>query len=576
MSAFLSNQEINRAVDLLMNTYEVPGRLIQGLLGKENMKEISRHYRTFQGVNLTTKELARMVVIEKGAELLKGSHQAVRQLREHLLRQLPDEQLVALYERNPRSGKKITSPSYMYKALAEKRWSDGRVWPRDFVVTLGFPLVFSGVKVPQATKQSAVMDVEARKPVPPLVDFQAQLKDDMLDVLELNGDRTRCIVTLPTGGGKTRVAVESFIEWMHVHFSEQKYMIWIAQSAELCEQAISCIADMWQEKEYPESLRIYRYFNGHDIGIEDLTGGAVVASIQQIVSRLKGEDPVLTEILQNCGAMIIDEAHHAAAPSYKLLINKARELCGEDLFPVCGLTATPGRSFGETDQLVGEFEAHLIKPKLPNYAEYEVNPISFFRDEGYLATPVHIIHESGKDYEVDEDKIDENHDLNKEFLKVLAADEERNEMIIERLLDIPKGKPALVYACTVEHAEFLSSVMNALGRKAASISSQTSKGLRRIYIDAFKNGELDYLFNYGVLTTGFDAPNTEYIVITRPTTSDILYEQIIGRGLRGPKFGGTEQCAIIDFADNLMRLGKPLAYTRFEQFWGAEKVENLR
>ncbi|WP_218244065.1 hypothetical protein, partial [Pseudomonas sp. 2995-3] len=68
-------------------------------------------------------------------------------------------------------------------------------------------------------------------------------------------------------------------------------------------------------------------------------------------------------------------------------------------------------------------------------------------------------------------------------------------------------------------------------------------------------------------TTGFDAPNTEYIVICRPTTSELLYEQIVGRGLRGPKFGGTEERTIIDFADNLLRLGKPLAYQRFHQFW---------
>ncbi len=558
---------------LLVDTYKVPSRLIQGLLGQENIKGVNRHYRTFQGGSMSDEQLARMIVMEKGAELFKGSGKSVRQLREHLLRQLPEANLVALYDRNPRSGKKITSPSYMYKALAEKRWTDGRVWPRDFVTTLGFPLVFSGIKVPQASKPSAVMDIEARKTVPPLVDFQEQLKEDMLDVLELNKDQTRCIVTLPTGGGKTRVAVESFIEWMHAHFNEQKYMIWIAQSSELCEQAIACIAEMWQEKEYPESLRIYRYFNGNDIGIEDLTGGAVVASIQQIVSRLNADDVALKEILQNCGAMIIDEAHHAAAPSYRKLINHAKELCGEELFPVCGLTATPGRSNGETQDLVGEFEAHLIKPKLPERTEYEENPIRYFRDEGYLATPIHIIHESGKDYQVDEDSVDDRSDLNKEFLKELAGDEERNEMIIERLLQIPDVKPTLIYACTVEHAEYLSTVMNSLGRKSASISANTSKGLRRIYIDAFKNGEIDFLFNYGVLTTGFDAPNTEYIVITRPTTSDILYEQIIGRGLRGPKFGGTEQCTIIDFADNLLRLGKPLAYTRFEGFWGAEKVE---
>ncbi|UTR10197.1 hypothetical protein MM300_20330 [Evansella sp. LMS18] len=49
-------------------------------------------------------------------------------------------------------------------------------------------------------------------------------------------------------------------------------MIWIAQSEELCEQAISCISDMWQEKEFPEALRIYRYFAGKSVGEDQLVG----------------------------------------------------------------------------------------------------------------------------------------------------------------------------------------------------------------------------------------------------------------------------------------------------------------
>ena len=129
--------------------------------------------------------------------------------------------------------------------------------------------------------------------------------------------------------------------------------------------------------------------------------------------------------------------------------------------------------------------------------------------------------------------------INAELLNVLANDEHRNYQIIKRLVEIPVGTNTLVYACTVEHAEFLSSTMNAIGRKSATISSNTPKATRRMYIDAFKKGEIEFLFNYGVLTTGFDAPKTEYIVICRPTTSVVLYEQIVGRGLRGPKIGGT-------------------------------------
>lgn len=97
--------------------------------------------------------------------------------------------------------------------------------------------------------------------------------------------------------------------------------------------------------------------------------------------------------------------------------------------------------------------------------------------------------------------------------------------------------------------------------------------IRRGLIQDFKNQKIQFLCNYGVLTTGFDAPKTTYIAIARPTTSQVLYEQIVGRGLRGPKFGGTEYCTIIDFADNLGRHGKALAYARFSDFWEEERYQ---
>jgi superfamily II DNA or RNA helicase len=86
-------------------------------------------------------------------------------------------------------------------------------------------------------------------------------------------------------------------------------------------------------------------------------------------------------------------------------------------------------------------------------------------------------------------------------------------------------------------------------------------------LEQFKNGEIQYVVNYGVLTTGFDAPKTENIVICRPTFSEVLYEQIVGRGLRGSKFGGTNKCTIIDFCDNYQRFGDQQAYNRFREFW---------
>ena len=158
-------------------------------------------------------------------------------------------------------------------------------------------------------------------------------------------------------------------------------------------------------------------------------------------------------------------------------------------------------------------------------------------------------------------------------MKRLAADKERNLLIVRRLLGLPKGTPTLVYACTVEHAYFLSVILTELGRKSGAVSADTPVTLRRTLIRDFKERKIEFLCNYGVLTTGFDAPKTECIALCRPTTSEVLYEQIIGRGLRGPQFGGTPVCTIIDFADNILRLGPPLAYARCADFWSDELTE---
>ncbi|MEH7248586.1 DEAD/DEAH box helicase family protein [Neobacillus niacini] len=577
MNAFPTEQDIKTTLTLLIDEYKVPESIIKEMFGNQNYRKLNSILSSLQKNIVDTRELARMLIVEKGAYLFSGHDDAVRSLRSHLIRQLNSTDLQDLYNRNPSHGRAITSPSYMIKPLAEKKWVMGGTWPRDFVKTLGFPMIFSGISVPKSASTESVVDIEARKAVPPLADFQIGLKDRMLEVLNMQGDKTRCVVTLPTGGGKTRVAVESFIEWMQIRFSEGKYMIWIAQSEELCEQAISCIIDMWQEKEFPESLRIYRYFAGKKVQEDQLIGGVVVASIQQIYSRIKNDDPVIIEILKNCGAMIIDEAHHAVAPIYRVLLNKAEELRGPNLFPICGLTATPGRNNEETTMLVDQFQAYLIQPKLPPDSRYFRNPLLYFRTEGYLAEPKHIVYQSGSSVEINEDELEEAEgDFKSEFLEVLANDDNRNKTIVGHLLEIPKGTSTLVYACTVSHAEFLTSVLNAVGRKAAAISANTPKATRRMYIDAFKKGHIEFLFNYGVLTTGFDAPKTEYIVVCRPTTSVVLYEQIVGRGLRGPKFGGTETCTIIDFADNITRLGKPLAYRRFHEFWETEPQPRKR
>ncbi|MGA2253957.1 MAG: helicase-related protein, partial [Thermoguttaceae bacterium] len=216
----------------------------------------------------------------------------------------------------------------------------------------------------------------------------------------------------------------------------------------------------------------------------------------------------------------------------------------------------------------------LVKPDLG--AEYDENPLRYFREHEFLARARHILYRSRREYALTDEEVDDmkrEDDLPAGFLKRLAVDRARNHLIVRRLLCLPKGTPTLVYACTVEHAYFLSVILSAQGRKSGAVSADTPVTLRRALVRDFKERKLEFLCNYGVLTTGFDAPKTECIVLCRPTTSEVLYEQIIGRGLRGPRFGGTPECTIIDFADNIRRLGPPLAYARFAEFWTEEEAE---
>ncbi len=567
MRIFPTEQEIERAANLLVTKYQVSPQLLGKLFGVEQRDGANHILQSLGHNRLTPLEVARLLIRRNGAELFRGSHEDTRGLRSHLLKQLPDEKVKKLFERHDSSDRNISSPSHMRRPLAEKKWYAGKGWARDFVDALEFPPIFAGIA--QQSKVPTIQDVPPRKDPPKLVKFQEILKARMLDVLEQNGARTRCVVTLPTGGGKTRVAVEAFIDWMQPRFTEGQYLIWVAQSEELCEQAIACIEQMWGSREFVRPLRIYRFFGSREVPEDELCGGVVVASIQQIHSRIKAADKSFERILSDTGAMIIDEAHRAVSRMYNGLLDAAERIRGgSDLFPICGLTATPGRASPDTEKLVGRFEAHLIKPDLG--VEYKQYPLRYFRKHGFLAQAHHILRRSGCEYRLTDkeaEEVEKEKDLPAEFLKRLAADNERNRRIVSRLLDLPQGTSTLVYACTVEHAYFLSALLSAQGRSSGAVSSSTSIALRRALINNFKKQEIEFLCNYGVLTTGFDAPKVDCIVLCRPTASEVLYEQIIGRGLRGPQFGGTPECTIIDFADNILRLGPPLAYSRFDDFW---------
>lgn len=514
-----------------------------------------------------TEKLELMLRIE-GGEFFAGSKQSTKDLRRKIIERWDEETRDRSFAQRCNS----TGKSEMHKArkLSEIIWKKGGNWPREFMENSGIDCFFAGRKNNHVSYQD-YEDVEPYIRLPKLKDYQIELKAELKRTLEEQGDEAKSLISLPTGAGKTRIAVEAYTEYLRPRFFEGKYLIWIAQSEELCEQAIVTFQQNWQNLEFTESLRIYRFYGSHNLNVDSMQGGIVVCSINKLYNAIKEKETEAVRLLiANCGACIIDEAHRAVTMMYETFYSYSQQIRGEMMFPICGLTATPGRT-DDITKLTDFFIFRLVTPTLPE--RYAEKPVEYFRDKEYLARPIHKIITTDVTYTININ--DENagklleelqEAMDKAGCKELAKSDKRNRKILETLLRI-SSEQTIVYACTVEHARLLEAALIVKGVKAAAITANTPRSKRLLYIEKFREGEIKILINHSVLTTGFDAPKTNNIVICRPIFSDILYEQIVGRGLRGQAFGGTKTCNIIDFTDNLGRFGDQQSYHRFEDFW---------
>ena len=337
----------------------------------------------------------------------------------------------------------------------------------------GIDQLFSGKKS-GTLRYEDYEDVEPYKRLPTLKDYQLHLKDELKKALTELGDDAKCLISLPTGSGKTRIAVEAYTEFLRPRFFAGKYLIWIAQSEELCEQAIVTFQQIWQHMEFTESLRIYRMHGGHRLHEADMCGGVVVCSINKLYQALlKGGSEETRLLIENCGACIIDEAHRAVTMMYNTFYEYSQRIRGEKMFPVCGLTATPGRT-DDITKLTRFFVFRLVTPNLPE--EYRERPVHYFRVMGYLARPIHEIIATGAIYTIKyepgypDPSLDELEFEMSRGAKVLARDAGRNKKILERLLEIKEGQ-VIVYACSVEHAKLLAAALVVNGRRQTTLSS---------------------------------------------------------------------------------------------------------
>lgn len=388
----------------------------------------------------------------------------------------------------------------------------------------------------------------------PLFDHQRHAGREVYNHLTTSNP-PRVLLHMPTGAGKTRTAMHVISLFLRHRALDNEVVIWLAHTEELCEQAAEefskawgCIGD--------RHVNLFRHFGAHRIGLDDITGGFLVAGLQKLYGDSLGHQSEFIQLGRRAPLVVMDEAHSATAPTYKHLLNLLTATRGMGT-SILGLSATPGRAglIVEDSQQLAEFFAwHKVTLQVTGYK----SPVDYLQEQGYLARPDYIPLRPPADdgmevSEVEEQQIRDGLDLPESVIKKLAASDRRNLLILKRVMDeADRGGKILLYACSVDHANVLANLLVVKGYKAAAVSSRTPPERRRQLIADYRDTDaVQILTNYDVLTTGFDAPRTNVAVITRPTQSVVLYSQMVGRAARGPKAGGNASCRIITVIDQL-------------------------
>jgi len=512
-----------------------------------------------------------------GTEVFQGKHGGL--LRDKILDKLFEQKQFKVIRKIYQSTKKNNEDANAVPEATEENvkkwkedlqnhrkypWTPGGNYAVRFVDRIKVDPIFSGIK--GSPRESRVEEISPNVELKPLTDFQENMKGQVLDILNGTAKRTRGILTLPTGAGKTRTTVEGIIEFLNNEGAGKK-ILWLANNEELCEQAVQCFKQVWEQKGKTGVMNIFRIWSTRDVPSSEETG-IIVAGMAKLSVAIDNDPTALEGIAFNLAGLFIDEAHGSYTNQMREILNglKISRIQTEgmkdenDCIPIIGLTATPERSkVGETQKLMEMYENEKIFPVGKRFPDKIWSDLVKMRNhmikEKYLSIPTF-------------EKIEIEHITRltkaqeKEYKKasfhfhMLTKVHERNKKIKNTILDLVKTrKKVLYFGSSVPQAVGMSRILEANEINSVAITADTNTSARREYIKIFndrKSNEIQVLCNYDVLSTGFDSPKIDTILIARPT-SLISYQQMVGRGLRGTKFGGTPECLIITVKENIRK-----------------------
>ena len=334
-----------------------------------------------------------------------------------------------------------------------------------------------------------------------LFDYQEDMKERIEKALRLYRS---VMVQMPTGTGKTYLltaAIDSFVK------ANPDTKVWIvAHRRELVSQIEETIK------------RFYSYSSSKN---KSLLGSVKAMSIQWLSRHYD-------EIEEEPGMIVIDEAHHALAKTYKEMWER---------FPktkFLGLTATPCRLNGKG--FMDLFDVLVQSWNIPEFiskgrlATYDFVSI---KSDGVTQRLIDSLQKRGADGDYQNKEMD-----------MLLNKRPSIERLYQSFEEYGKDRKGIVYAINISHAKKIMELYQEHGIKAVAIDSKTPAMERQADIEAFKKGDIQVLVNVDIFSEGFDCPDVEFVQLARPTLSLAKYLQMVGRGLRVAK--GKKNCVIID------------------------------
>ena len=319
--------------------------------------------------------------------------------------------------------------------------------------------------------------------------------------------------------GKTRTAVDFLL----AHVVARKVRLWLAHRKELVDQAIATLA-----------TRSHLANMDFDIGRFGPKNGS---RTNEIVRVLVGSVPTLIreENLEQAwrrqggfDLVVVDECHHAPARTSSSLLERLMARSGT--LRILGLSATPlRRTEDETNRLWSLFGTVI----------YEAKPRDLI-DQGYLARLEIVQLATGQAFDATPAEVksrEESGDLPQSLIRRIAENELRNRFVADAIhLRARDWGKTLIFTATVRQADALQEQLRDRGVVAGIVTSLTEKGLRASEVDKFRSGRLQVLINVNVLAEGTDLPRVDTVVLARPTRSQVLFQQMVGR--RGRAEGG--------------------------------------